>query len=277
MKTIESILNEELKRLKEIIQRAKERITNAPAGAIRVRCWKGVVEYYYKDPTMQDADENKSNGRYLKKSEEDIARRIAQRDYDIKTIRRAEERAKAIEKFLEVYQRTCLKKLYQETNLHRRTLIIAEEITDEEYVTQWLSVEYEGKSFVNVNNEIFTERGERVRSKSEKIIADKLYALGIPYRYECPLVLSKNNKFHPDFTILKMPERKEVYMEHLGMMDDADYVEHAMYKLNTYEKNGIYLGEKLFITQETSKNPLNTRVLEDKLRRLFLPEGMNQV
>lgn len=29
---------------------------------------------------------------------------------------------------------------------------------------------------------IITERGEWVRSKSEKIIADKLYLLGIPYR-----------------------------------------------------------------------------------------------
>lgn len=45
-----------------------------------------------------------------------------------------------------------------------------------------------------------------------KIIADKLNNLGIPYRYEYPMILEGNIRIHPDFTILKMPERKEVYL-----------------------------------------------------------------
>lgn len=125
----------------------------------------------------------------------------------------------------------------------------------------------------NEENEIVTERGERVRSKSEKIIADKLFALGIPYRYEYPLVLAGNVKVYPDFTILKMPEREEVYLEHFGMMDDIDYVDSAMYKLSTYEKNKIYLGVNLFITHENSRSPLNTRALDGMLRKIFFEEG----
>ena len=120
--------------------------------------------------------------------------------------------------------------------------------------------------------EIITERGERVRSKSEKIIADKLYALGIPYRYEYPLVLSGNIRVYPDFIILKLPEREEVYLEHFGRMDDEEYVESVMYKLSTYEKNRIYLGVNLFVTHETSKNPLNTRALDGMLKSLFCEE-----
>ena len=41
-------------------------------------------------------------------------------------------------------------------------------------------------------------------------------------------------------------------------------------KLNTYERNGIYLGINLFITYETSIRPMNTKVLDEVLRALFV-------
>lgn len=145
-------------------------------------------------------------------------------------------------------------------------------LSDAEYIKAWSSVEYIGKTFSEDASQIITERGERVRSKSEKIIADKLYSLGIPYRYECPLALGGNIKMYPDFTILRMLTREEVYLEHFGMMDDVNYVENTIFKLNTYEKNGIYLGVNLFVTYETSKKPMNTMVVDRMLRQLFLSE-----
>lgn len=272
MKKIETILKEEVTELKHVVEEAAHRLIDVPAGTLRVRNWNGKVEYYYRNNNAENAKESRSNGRYLKKREEDLAKAIAQRDYDIIVIKRAKERIKATEKFLEVYQKTCLKQLYQETNTFRRKLVEAEIISDEEYAKQWLAVGYKGKEFEDDANEIITERGERVRSKSEKIIADKLFALGIPYRYEYPLVLAGSVRMYPDFTILKMPEREEVYLEHFGMMDDADYVENTMYKMNTYEKNGIYLGVNLFITHETSRSPLNTRALDGMLKKVFCEE-----
>ena len=164
---------------------------------------------------------------------------------------------------------TDLKEVYRKMNPYRRELLITHVLSDEEYIREWQSVEYEGKPFTDENQEIVTERGERVRSKSEKIIADKLNMLGISYRYEYPLVLEGNVKVYPDFTILKMPEREEVYLEHFGMMDDEDYVENVLFKLATYEKNEIYLGVKLFVTYETGKRQLNTRTLDKMLRKLF--------
>ena len=93
--------------------------------------------------------------------------------------------------------------------------------------------------------------------------------LGIPYRYECPLVLGYDFTIYPDFTILKMPERKEVYLEHFGMLDDEEYFDRMLLKLNTYEKNGIYLGSNLFFTYETSVKPINTKALNNQLREWF--------
>jgi hypothetical protein len=266
MKTIETVLKEGINELKSIIIGAERRLENVPKGYLRISKKKNKVEYYYKNDEEEITTEN---GRYMKKSERDLAKNIAQRDYDISILKKANERLKAIEIFLDKYKKTNLKEIYSRMHQCRRELIQAVAISDEEFVRQWQDVEYKGKDFVDNEQEILTERGERVRSKSEKIIADKLFWLGIPYRYEFPIMLEGNIKIYPDFTILRMPMREEVYLEHFGMMDDADYVNTSVYKLNTYEKNGIYLGVNLFVTHETSRNALNTKALDAMLRELF--------
>lgn len=267
MRRMEIILRNEANQLKKIIEAVKKRLKNAPKGHLRISKSRGRVEYYFKDEKCSAA---RKNGRYLKASERKIAKSIAQRDYDMKVLKASTERVKAIEVFLKKYEKTSLKEIYQNMNQHRRELIDAVVVSDEEYVKQWQSVEYERKSIINDAQVIITERGERVRSKSEKIIADKLNMLGVPYRYEYPILLDENIKVYPDFTILRMPEREEVYLEHFGMMDDMDYLSKTVNKLNTYERNGIYLGIKLFITYETSIRPMNTKVLDNMLRALFV-------
>lgn len=72
-----------------------------------------------------------------------------------------------------------------------------------------MSKEYTGKQFREGEPVILTNRGERVRSKSEKIIADCFFRKGIPYKYECPLYLKGLGIIYPDFTILsKKQDRK---------------------------------------------------------------------
>lgn len=53
------------------------------------------------------------------------------------------------------------------------------------------------------------------------------------------------------------------------MMDNPDYSEKAMIKIDTYERNGLFLGERLLISYETLKRPLNTLVLEKKILNRF--------
>ena len=265
MKTIESMLKKEKQELEKMIKRAKERMRTAPQGNIRVRKWRNVVEYYYVEQNKKPTD----NGRYMKKNEIGLVRKIVQRDYDERMMRCAGKRLKEIGRFLKNYQSTSLKLLYQHMNPCRRMLLSDAVISDEEYAKRWQELEYTGKAFADDAPEIITERGERVRSKSEKIIADKLYMLGIPYRYEYPLVLEGNITIYPDFTILRMPQREEVYLEHFGMMDDEGYVDNVLMKLNTYERNGIYPGVHLFITHESRNAPLNIKALDALIKSLF--------
>ncbi len=268
MKAVEYILSNEINMLEKIVLQAHKRVRTAPDGFLRIAKKGDAVEYYHKSK-----DTCNVNGKYIRKENVKIAEEIAQRDYDMQVIKTSERRIKAMNTFLKVYKETALEDIYSKMNLYRKELIQTAVLPDEEYIKQWLGVEYVGKSFAEDAPEIITEKGERVRSKSEKIIADKLYALGVPYRYECPLILERNVKMYPDFTILKMPEREEIYLEHFGMLDDCDYVSGMLYKLTTYEKNGIYLGVHLFMTHETSREPLNTRTLDGLIRKLFCGEG----
>lgn len=264
MRKIEDELMKEVKNLEMIEKQIREKLRKAPKGFLRISNSHARTEYYYKSD-----DVNRKNGRYIRKGEMELARRLAQRDYDVQLLEKVHNRRCAIDKFLSEYKKTNLANIYDNTNKYRKELISPLVISDEEFVRKWLAVEYPRMGFADDAPEYISERGERVRSKSEKIIADKLYSMGIPYRYEYPITLEGNIRKCPDFTILKMPEREEVYLEHLGMLDKADYLEDAIYKWNLYEKNGIYLGVNLFITHETGRYPLNTRVLDGMLKAIF--------
>lgn len=135
-----------------------------------------------------------------------------------------------------------------------------------------LKEEFEKETYVglgfdeNDHTEYYTNRGERVRSKSEKIIADELNRLGIPYKYEKPLALNINGKmkdFYPDFTAINTTTGEIKYIEHLGMMDHPNYYQNVLAKLDAYEKNGLLIGRDIVLIHESSYRPLNTKVIAD--------------
>ena len=84
-----------------------------------------------------------------------------------------------------------------------------------------------------------TEGGELVRSKSELVIADKLYARGVEYAYEQPLVLPNGRTRYPDFTIADHARGVTFYWEHLGMLDDQGYRARWERKRAEYLESGI--------------------------------------
>ena len=75
---------------------------------------------------------------------------------------------------------------------------------------------------------------------------------------------------HPDFTALNVRRRKILYWEHLGKMDDEDYANKNVNRINIYEKNGLFKGEKLILTWETSKTPLDVLLLDSVIKHYLL-------
>ena len=101
-----------------------------------------------------------------------------------------------------------------------------------------------------------TESGFVVRSKSEGQIADRIYRLGLWFRYESRLILKSGKTIYPDFTVLHPTERRLIFIEHFGKMDNPEYAMKAIERLKEYSENGLILGRDVFITMETKDRPL---------------------
>ena len=47
------------------------------------------------------------------------------------------------------------------------------------------------------------------------------------------------------------------------MLDKPEYAESFVNRINDYNKEGIYLGDRLFLTFETSNTPLDVSVIDN--------------
>ena len=152
----------------------------------------------------------------------------------------------------------------------RQLLVTPIEPIWEKELARWYDSEYHGKEFYEGTAEIVTEKGERVRSKSEKILADYFYRNNILYQYEKPLYLKGYGTVYPDFTFLSKKTRKEIYWEHEGMMDKPEYAKSAVKKIESYQRNGIHLGERLILTFETELTVLNSQIVEELVEKYLV-------
>jgi len=240
-------------------------LQNVPEGRLRISQNHGSNQYY-RMRGGQDA-----TGEYISKREMQLVKALAQKEYDRKLLQELEELRNYICRSDQKIRKKNeeILSLYGGMKEARKDLVDARIIDDEEYLKRWTEVEYQGKAFQEGTPEIYTEKGERVRSKSEKMIADKLYMLGIPYRYEYPLRMKGFGTVYPDFTLLNIKERKEWIWEHFGMMDDPEYAESAVKKINLYQRNGIFLWDRLIATFETKNIILDMRSVSRMLQCLL--------
>lgn len=137
-----------------------------------------------------------------------------------------------------------------------------------------LSIEYQAIHSTNTDSKkpYRTAKGDYVRSKSELIIANELYAKQIPYEYEKPLSLEGcRYAVYPDFTIYTPHEKQVVYWEHAGLMTDLYYRDKWERKRKSYERNGICEWNKnLIVTYESESGDLNTDLVRQIVTSLSL-------
>lgn len=258
----------ELLEIEQLINELQVCLNESIEGTLRVTHNHGSVQFYH------NKKKGDTKGEYIKKKDENIAVRLAQQDYDRKFIQYLMNKRTMLKNLLGSIKEISDKKIddmniYNSLSVDRKRLVDSHIIDDITYKEEWIKDKYLGKGFTENDPEIITEKGERVRSKSEKLIADKLYMMDIPYRYECPITLYGIGKIYPDFTILKVESRKEVILEHFGMMDNPDYSDKAIKKINMLEKNGYNMGDNLLCTFETSKTPINMKNVENMFMNCF--------
>lgn len=257
MQQIKNLLEARENQLQQLKKEKEKALLKAPEGSLRL-CKHGSKTQYYHRNNPKDF-----NGVYIKEKDMGFARKLAQKDYDKKVLCSAEKELNAIHRYLESCPDKSVEQIYENLHEERQKIITPIVETDEEYIRKWEEEKYEGKGFQEGTPEFYTSKGERVRSKSELIIADILRKEEISYRYEYPLYLRGVGRIYPDFNVLNIRKREEIFWEHFGMMDEPTYAEAAIKKIIAYEQNGFYPGENLILTYETRKNPINQKLVKN--------------
>ena len=258
METLYDQLKKEHSNIQKQIKYLKEHLNSFPKGMLEVSYSNGYAQFYLVQ-TRCGKDRKRT---YIKTDDRELAESLAQRDYERRLLKCLEKREKALSSMKTAYDNVSPENILKSFAKGRQNIIRPLILSDEQYVKEWFSESYEGKPFEKDAPEIITANGERVRSKSEKIIADTLARYKIPYKYECPLVLSNGITVYPDFRVLHVRLRKEIIWDHFGLMGNQEYSISAARKINEYINSGYYPGDQLIFTMEGITIPLSTRIIE---------------
>ena len=112
-----------------------------------------------------------------------------------------------------------------------------------------------------------TLKGHLVRSKSELVIANRLYEKNIDYDYEKPLLIDGETKY-PDFTITTLAG-DTFYWEHCGMIGDSNYELRWEQKKRWYAERGIEEGKNLIISSERLNSGLDSQNIDGIINEYF--------
>ena len=271
------LIEKRLAELQNLLFTKKKSYEKAPQGRIRISQNGGHPEYYLV------TERGSLRGKYLPHSQKTLARQLAQKDYDARLIKLLQKEITALQNYMkQTSNGRAIPELYDSLCPARRSLITPVTLTNEQYAARWQDVSWTGRPFAPDAPYICTARGERVRSKSEVIIADTLFRYNIPYRYEFPITLKRSNSadirrdlgrsitLYPDFLCLNTRTRTEFYWEHFGLMDSTEYSNNAAGKLRLYTENGILAGRNLIITMETQTEPPSIKALEKLIEEFLL-------
>ena len=264
MSKLKKQLQEEKIRLEKILKTTEERLVDAPEGKLRIGKCQGTVQYYHR------RKDTSNTGSYISKNKMELVTALAQKQYDERIAKLARKRLQQINRILQDYEDDEILRLYAREHPERRKLIQPVEQSFEKKLKQWMSEPYKGKPFKEDSPVILTNKGLRVRSKTEKIMADYFDSKGICYKYECPLYLNNFGYVYPDFTFLSPKTTEEIYWEHEGMMDNTEYAQAAVKKIDLYEQNNIFPGERLILTFETSATAINSKLLKIMTEKYLL-------
>lgn len=269
----EEVLTARMVALNHLCNLARQDLEDAPDGKLVLTKSHGRTQYRWKKTSGMTA--------YLKQSQHPLAKTLAQKDYAQRVLHQANRELRDIDRLAKssridkshqpssraVHQALAeidaISEIYKALPEAKKDLVDPFVLPASLFEKEWLAKAKEGEGLHPEGRVFRTENGLMVRSKSEVIIADKLFRAEIPFRYEHPIRIFENT-VHPDFIILNTKTREELIWEHFGMMDDVSYCNHCLKKISLYASKGILLGYNLIATFESSTVPLDTAIV-DKL------------
>ncbi|MBP3895404.1 MAG: hypothetical protein J6D07_02955 [Mogibacterium sp.] len=114
-----------------------------------------------------------------------------------------------------------------------------------------------------------SQAGEKMRSGAEMYIASRLDHFGMPYKYEASTGIP-DISYIPDFTIMRPRDRKIIYWEHLGKINDREYVQNNIHKLSVYIEYGICPWDNLILTYNNNSGGFDGRLIDSMINGWLL-------
>lgn len=249
-------------RFKKLISKANRYLSTAPEGEIVISTSHNNLQFFSKNC------EGKRT--YIAKHNKKLIEQLINKKYCLLIVKKLTKELEKLDKFLASYNPGILETINNSFPEEVKPLIHLIEQSNEQFAEKWADEEYDTKGIRDGERFYRTENGEKVRSKSELTIANKLFIKGIKYRYEQAHYMKGFGKVYPDFTVLNPQTREEIIWEHFGLMDNPEYVRTCLKKLQTYADNGIFPGHGLIVTYESAEVPLVTNTLDTLIKSLKL-------
>lgn len=243
--------------LEKTIDELTRRIEAAPEGKLRIAEKGTRTEYYHR------LSPSERTGRYIRKSDSDTITALAQKEYDKHALERAKKELDLCLRIINFYPDGTIESTASDISDKITELVAPYYLPDNEFFEWWLDLPARFLKLKEENKRFGSGSSIRTRSKSEHILTTELKKFKLPFLYEKGLFLPVTRKWiYPDFTILNPETREEILWEHFGMMDDPEYANNAIEKINRYEINGFHLGHQLIATFETRDHQLDIALIE---------------
>lgn len=250
-------------RLEKAIKTAEEFLKTAPDGRLRINNRKNFASYFR---IMEKGD---TIGIYIPSKNSDLVKGLAQKEFSYRFLINAHKELSTINNCIRSLESHNSDNVFSSLSQQRQRLVTPYMADNETCVKKWSSLPFPVNMYEPQEKIFRTKNGEMVRSKSELLLADMYFELGIPYRYECELTLRNGKTRYPDFTLFHAPRRMVIYHEHLGLLDEEDYLTKNLKKLREYEESGIYVGKNLLLTFESKKCPFDPHSFREQLKEIF--------
>jgi len=291
------ILEETVGYLEKIINAATSFLSPYGKEQLNFKMQKGNPEFFRRT--------EKGKQEYICLSDDKTIKELSSRYYNKRLRSAALKEKKQIERCISILKQnpeiSDIDKVSERIPEAVKANAVLSELTSEGYARIW----QEGNSIVKKRrthkkddyHKFETNRGDYVGSKSEVIIADRLFARGIPYHYEVAFtpeaVIDESrpvfdefgtiigfealgfspraaDTLHPDFYVLNKRTGKAYFWEHLGRMDNNEYCRKNFNRFMRILDAGFVIGEDLLVTHEDSQNPLKTEDIDRTIERYLI-------
>ena len=272
MNTFMKQLDLEIRRQEKYLATAKHRIALAPVGSLLARKRKKKTDYYHVTDEKKKGKEPKRIRKQTNiNPDQALILQLTDKLIQQRILRRSQNNLFHLRKLRNHYTPADFNSVLEGLSSSYNHVI---EQQKKQKLEQWRNMPYPKASFDSRFHIHETDSGELVRSKSEQIILNTLYAYPLIVHYEEEFLYKVGvpgiNRCFPDFTII-LPDGSRIIWEHLGRLDDPGYCQRTAAKLNLYQQNGYVIGKNLIITMDDDKGNISSSLVIDAIEHYILP------